>query len=99
MKLRYVIVFLACTSCAHFSTKQTDISFDSDGSRRTITTEASATTFWSSSSELSKFRATQTDKTQSASVGSLSQQGNEPTNTLSIIEAIVTSAVRAAVKP
>jgi predicted negative regulator of RcsB-dependent stress response len=67
-------VVMSLTACAHFSTTQTDASFTTNGTPlRTLTTKAAATTFWASSSELAKFKATQSDKTQGASVGSLSQ--------------------------
>lgn len=72
----FIIVLLS--GCARFHTVQEDISYDTTQKpSRTITTEVSAWTFFSASSDLAKFRASQTDKTQSASVGSLSQDSSE----------------------
>ena len=44
---------------------------------RQITTKATSTTFFSAKSDLAKFKASQTDKTQSATVGSLGQEGGQ----------------------
>ena len=77
--------------CARFSTTQTDISttYHEDGSKttRTIITEAGSSTFFDSSSALAKWKATQSDKTQSASVGVLNQE-TSGTNTVDLIKAI-----------
>lgn len=60
--------------CARFSTRQTDISYNENGQKtRQITTTAKAGTLFEAKSELAQFKANQTDKTQSASVGQLSQ--------------------------
>jgi hypothetical protein len=75
--------------CARFQTKQTDISYDTNNvPTRTITTKVSAYTFFESESKLSQFKATQTDKSQSASVGSLDQSAGS-TNTVAALNAIV----------
>jgi len=92
MKLCLLIVIVIATSalagCARFSTHQTDASQNpKTGETRTITTRASAYTFFSAKSELAKFKASQTDKTQSASVGALSQSA-DGTNAIALIEAI-----------
>jgi len=62
------IAILLC-GCARFHTKQTDVT---SGTNTTTTTEVSATTFWSAKSDLAKFRAFQSAKSQSATVGELS---------------------------
>jgi len=59
------------TGCAQFNTTQTDVSPE-----RTITTKATAWTFLTSRSALANFKATQTDKTQSAAVGALTQESS-----------------------
>lgn len=60
--------------CARFGTVQKDISYDSTtGNKiREITTKATGSTFFDAKSELAKWKASQTDKTQSAEVGGLS---------------------------
>lgn len=83
------ILICTLTGCSTFSTKQTDItSYDNTGKpTRTITTTATAKTLFSSKSELTKFKATNTDKTQSTSVGSLAQESTS-SNAAPIFEAI-----------
>lgn len=89
---------LLFTGCASFSTTQKDLSFYETGTpQRQITTRATARTFFESKSALSNFKANQTDKTQSANVGQLSQEASA-TNAVSAIEVAVKAAVEAAVK-
>ena len=76
------------TGCASFSTTQTDLSYDENLQQyREITTKVKAHTFGTSKSELAKFKATQTDKTQGASVGSLTQESNG-TNAVAVLDRI-----------
>lgn len=75
------------TGCAQFSTKQTDTSYEDGKPTRTITTQAKATTIWESKSALANFKASQTDKTQSATVGSLNQDSGG-TNTAATVNAV-----------
>lgn len=67
---------LFAVGCASFSTTQTDLSYEDGKPQRQITTRASASTFFTSKSQLANFKATQTDKTQGASVGSLTQEAS-----------------------
>lgn len=76
MKSLTLISVLLLTGCAQFSTTQTDVSYEKGQKTREITTRASTITFIANKSELAKFKATQTDKTQSASVGALNQEMN-----------------------
>ena len=76
------LMALALVGCARFTTTQTDVSPE-----RTITTKATAWTFGTSRSALANFRASQTDKTQGASVGSLSQESSG-TNVVQALQAI-----------
>lgn len=69
-------VLLMFSGCAQFNTAQTDESYEQGQLVRKVTTRASAYTLIESKSSLANFKATQTDKTQSASVGSLDQQSN-----------------------
>ena len=73
---------LTFVGCARFTTTQTDVSPE-----RTVTTKATAWTFGTSKSALANFKASQTDKTQGASVGSLSQESSG-TNVVQALQAI-----------
>ena len=68
MKILSVLLAVVLCGCATYTTKQTDISKD-----RAITTEVRVRTFWDSDSQLANSNATQTDKSQSAKLGELSQ--------------------------
>ncbi len=83
MKLITTTLLALClVGCARFTTTQTDVSPE-----RTITTKASAWTFGTSRSALANFKASQTDKTQGAAVGSLSQE-TSGTNVVQALQAI-----------
>ena len=93
-KLAAAVCVLALVGCARFSTKQTDLSYGTDGKPlRGITTKATACTFWSSSSQLANFKATQTDKTQGATVGTLNQSADTSTNLSAIVRAVAEGVV------
>lgn len=94
-----VLPALMLAGCAHFSTKQTDISYDKGSvlPSRSLTTKAASFTFFSSKSDLAKFKALQSDKTQSAAVGSLSQSSDANTNITDMISALSKGAVEGAV--
>lgn len=72
--LLLISVGLVVGGCARFQTAQTDESYEEGKLVRKISTKAAAFTLIESRSALSSFRASQTDKTQSASVGSLVQE-------------------------
>ncbi len=97
--MRFALCLILLSGCARFSTRQTDISTTNEYGqpKRTITTTATATTFWDSSSALAKFKANQTDKSQSASVGTLDQTATS-TNVNTLVESVVSGAVQGAVK-
>lgn len=69
--------------CSTYTTTQRDISPE-----RTIETRVSVSTFWDSKSQLANSKATQTDKSQSAFLGTLAQESSS-TNLLSELEAVV----------
>lgn len=71
-----LICAVALCGCAQFTTTQTDESYEGGQLVRKVTTRASASTLIESRSQLANFKASQTDKTQSATVGSLSQDSN-----------------------
>ena len=85
------------TGCARFNTTQTDLSYEQGEPSREITTRATASTFFAGKSALASWKASQTDKTQGASVGSLVQESNAGTNLNSLVESAVGAAVKAAV--
>lgn len=95
--MRALLTFVALaslTGCARFTTTQTDLSYATNSTSassaplRKITTKASAFTFFDANSALSKFKAIQTDKSQSASVGDLSQSSSG-TNAVEVLDRIV----------
>lgn len=73
--------------CARFKTTQVDERKNPNGESTTISTTVSASTLWTSRSQLANFKAAQTEKSQGASVGSLSQESSG-TNTVRALEAI-----------
>jgi hypothetical protein len=85
MKALAIIACIALCSCARFTTKQTDIRGADETT--TITTKVTAWTFWESKSKLADFKASQTEKTQGASVGSLAQESGG-TNTAATVSAL-----------
>jgi hypothetical protein len=86
--------------CARFSTTQQDQSYDDQGKpTRAVSTRATASTFFAGKSALASWKASQTDKTQGASVGNLALESNAGTNLNSLVESVVGAAVKAAVRP
>lgn len=71
------------SGCAYFGTVQTESRNDET---TTITTRAKAYTLFSSKSDLARWKAVQSEKSQSAEVGGLSQQGG--TNIIGALNAI-----------
>lgn len=70
-----IIPFLVMFGCARFSTKQSDVSYNTTGKPvRAVTTKAVAWTFFEGKSKLASWEANQTDKTQRATVGGMSQE-------------------------
>ncbi len=83
MKTLALSIALVLTGCSTYTTTQRDISPE-----RTIETKVSVRTFWDSKSQLANSKATQTDKSQSASLGALAQESTS-TNIVAELEAIV----------
>lgn len=92
MKMAIVLCALAMSGCARFSTTQTDTRNETE---TTITTKASAWTFFDSKSALATWKATQSEKSQGASVGGLSQESSG-TNAVNLIEAVARGAIKGA---
>lgn len=97
-----ISILISLTGCAKFGTIQKDVSVTKDGiTTRTITTEAKAYTLFTSKSQLTNWKAQQSDKTQGASVGSLAQESSNPVDTnvialtSKVVEAVVSSAIKA----
>lgn len=99
-KLLSALVAVALlTGCARFSTKQTDVSYDTAGKpQRAITTKATAYTLFSAKSALTTWKAKQDDQSQGADVGGLTQSSTNPV-TSNIVAAVVEAAIKAATKP
>ena len=79
-----------CSGCARFSTVQVDRTYGTNGEpARVIETRAGAYTLWAGDSALANWQATQTDKTQSAKVGTLNQRTEVlNTNSAAVVKAI-----------
>lgn len=72
------IAVVSMSGCARFNTTQKDITYDGKSGLpiRHIETKATAGTLIASKSALAKWKASQTDKTQGAEVGGLSQEAD-----------------------
>lgn len=88
-------MLIPLAGCAHFDTTQIDESYEKGQLVRRITTKASACTFVEGKSQLSNFKANQTDKTQSATVGSLNQDAGA-TNAIADAGAFLGAVIKAA---
>lgn len=67
---------LSVSGCANFHTVQRDVSVAPDGTRREIETRATARTLAAGKQTLANWKASQTDKTQGASVGDIGQESD-----------------------
>jgi hypothetical protein len=88
---------LLLCGCSTFHSQQ--IERAPDGTTRT--TDVTASTFFDSRSDLSKLRASTTDKSQTTSIGGLDQSSSS-TNINTLLDTVISSAVQAgakAVKP
>ena len=102
---RYLPWLLLLTGCATFKTDQVDRSTLAtyEAGRivsvevREIRSRAKARTFFEGSTSLQGFKAVQTDKTQSSSIGELSQQASA-TNLVKVAEAAAQGAVNLLLK-
>lgn len=77
------LLSLLLIGCATYTTKQSDVSPE-----RSITTEVTVRTFWDSNSKLADSKAMQTDKSQSASLGGLTQSATS-TNVTAQLEILL----------
>lgn len=91
LALAALVLLILCQGCARFNTTQTDLSYEPNGTKREITTRATAYTFVAGKSALSNWKASQTDKTQGASVGGLTQE-SDATETLKAVAEILKAA-------
>lgn len=97
MKTSIVLLLaLALCGCASFKTKQVDDSVSYEITKtstnittRKITSETKASTKIESKSALANFKSSQTDKTQTATVGSLNQEASGTTNAVLILEKLL----------
>lgn len=100
-KLKLFILFLPVVlmfGCARFGTKQTDVSYENGKINRSITTKASAFTFFSAKSSLANWKASQTDKTQGATVGGLNQEADAAEKLVPLVQAFIEGAIKGAIK-
>ena len=91
MRLTLSILLLGLTSCAHFTSRQTETA--PDGTQRV--TRISVFTFFDAHNDLAKLRASTTDKTQGVTLAGLDQSASS-TNTVEILRHI--SAIVGAAK-
>ena len=96
-----LVSVLALSGCAQFSTKQTDVRYDLETGKpaTTITTKATATTFFAGKSALSNWKAQQTEGEQGAEVGQLDTEVTDAGAQLSIILEAVAKGVVEGMKP
>lgn len=96
MKQYLVIIVCALTGCASFSTKQIDSRKESDGTSTEIVTIVKSRTLFTSKSDLTKFKASQTERQQGAEVGSLGQQssGTNAVEALRTLDSILSKLPR-----
>lgn len=97
MKPILLLSLLVLTGCSSFYTCQTDSSYENGLIVRAVTTKAKARTFFDAKSALANFKATQTDKTQSAFVGGLNQE-TSGTNAIGLVEAVSAGATKGALQ-
>ena len=92
--LPFTLALLA--GCANFRTVQTDESTTSPEGieTRKITTTATARTFAASKQALAQWKATQSDKSQGASVGQLNQESDASDLTRAIGEGIAKGLIK-----
>jgi hypothetical protein len=90
-----LIGLMALSGCARFTTTQTDISYEEGKPVRAVTTRAAAVTLFEAKSALAQFKASQTDKTQTATVGSLNQE-TTGTNTANAAAEFLGTLIRTA---
>jgi hypothetical protein len=95
--LTFILLALTLGSgCASFRTVQTDVSSDGGVEERRVTTVTTATTFFASKAKLADLKTTNTDKTQSTTVGGVELQTDERLNeTITAIAAGVAAGLRA----
>lgn len=93
-----LVVAVAFTGCARFYTDQTDTTTVApDGTEtRTIKTKAAGTTFAAGKQALAGWKATQTDKTQGASVNGLGQESDASNLTKALGEGVAAALIKAA---
>lgn len=85
------VLFVAVSGCAHFSSRQVETA--PDGTQRT--TRIAVTTFWDAHSDLTKLRASTSDKTQGLTLAGLNESASS-TNTVEILKHV--AAILGAVK-
>jgi hypothetical protein len=91
-KLIFLILSaLSLAGCAHYTTTQSDTSYEKGIPSRTITTKVKVGTFFDAKSELAKSKAMQTDKTQSSALGGMSQE-TSGSNAVQVVKIVIEGA-------
>jgi hypothetical protein len=85
-RIAFIAAF-ALAGCARFKTTQIDERKAPDGQITKVSTTVSASTLFTSRSQLANFKASQTEKSQGASVGALTQESSG-TNAVRALEAL-----------
>ena len=85
-----LLAFSLVFGCARYHTLQTDTSYEEGKPVRSITTKVTASTLFNAKSEITKSKTSQSDKTQTSAVGSVSQSAtNHVVETLREINGIL----------
>lgn len=88
MKLTLLLTTALLSGCASFTTNQIDErKNETTGEKTTVRTKVSVRTFFDSKSQLANSKASQTEKSQSATLGALNQESSG-TNAVSLINAV-----------
>lgn len=86
MKPLLTLTLFLLSGCARFTTQQVERRYNSEGKITTeITTTVGASTLFDADSKLTNFKATQTEKSQGASVGTL-DSSSSGTNAVEVLD-------------
>ena len=83
--------------CTHLYSHQTTEDVTTNGIKQTITTDLRTTTFFDSKSELAKYTAFQSSKSQKLGIGALNAEASG-SNVVNVFEAVARGAAAGAAK-
>lgn len=88
---KYILTLIVATSltgCASFSTNQVDErTNETTGEKTKVSTKVTVRTFFDAKSQLANSKATQTEKSQGASLGAISNESSG-TNAVNVLNAV-----------